>query len=99
MHLYQSEQFEWAKSKTQVSPHVTKVGHTMGSIINDFPLLACPVLILKADTDKETQQKNSASVAQIPHSRIIHVSGAGHNVRRDNWADTILYLDEFLASV
>jgi len=95
----QSEQFEWAKSKTQVSPNIIKVGHTMGSIISDFPLLACPVLILKADTDKVIQQKNTVSVAQIPHSQIIHISGAGHNIRRDNWVDTIDYLDEFLASV
>lgn len=95
----ETEEIEWAKSKAQVSPNVAKVGLTMGSIIDDFPILACPVLVLKADADKEIQQKNEASIARIPNGKIIHVTGAGHNVRRDNWADTIKYLDAFLDSL
>jgi len=93
------DKLEWARSKTQVSPNVMSVGATMGTIAEDFPQIVCPVLILKADTDKQTRQKNEAAVARIPQGRIIHVKGAGHNVRRDNWANTIHNLDEFLATL
>ena len=72
------------------------VGKTMGTIPQDFPQITCPVLILKADAEPETRQKNEAAAATIPHGKIIHVQGAGHNVRRENWADTIRYLDKFI---
>ena len=95
----EAEQIEWAKSKSQVSPNVVKVGLSMGSIVDDLPMMTCPVLVLKADTDKETRRKNKAAIARIPKGKIIHVTGAGHNVRRDKWYDTIKYLDAFLDSL
>jgi pimeloyl-ACP methyl ester carboxylesterase len=92
----EAEQLEWARAKPQVSPNVMSVGSSMGTIPLDFPQIACPVLILKADADQTTRQKNEAAVTTIPNGKIIHVAGAGHNIRRDNWADTVRYLDEFL---
>jgi pimeloyl-ACP methyl ester carboxylesterase len=91
------DKLEWARSKAQVSPNVMKISITMGSIPEDFPSIQCPLLILKADADAETKQKNEAATNLIPQGKIIHIKGAGHNVRRDNWADTTRYLDEFLA--
>ena len=94
-----AEKLEWARSKTQVSPDVIVMGNTMGTIPQDFPQITCPVLILKADADAETQKKQEAAAATIPHGKIIHVKDAGHNVRRENWADLTRYLDEFLGSL
>jgi len=91
-----AEKIEWAKSKTQVSPQVFSMGNTMETIPQDFPQITCPVLILKADAETKTRIKNEVATATLPNGKIIHVTGAGHNVRRDNWKDTIQYLDEFL---
>ncbi len=95
----EAEQIEWARSRPQVSLHVFNMGNTMSTILADFERITCPVLILKADADEITRQKNEAAAAKIARGQIIHVAGAGHNVRRENWADTIRYLDEFLATL
>jgi pimeloyl-ACP methyl ester carboxylesterase len=95
----EAEKTEWARAKVQVSPNVLNISPTMTTIPEDFPRIICPVLILKADGDAETRNKNEAAAATIPNGKIIHVTGAGHNVRRDNWTDTIQYLDEFLGTL
>jgi pimeloyl-ACP methyl ester carboxylesterase len=94
-----AEKLEWARSRVQVTPNVINMGNTMGTIPLDFPKITCPVLILKADADAETQKKQEAAAATIPQGKIIHVKDAGHNVRRENWADTVRYLDEFLSQL
>ena len=91
-----AEKLEWARSRIQVSPEVIVMGNTMGTIPQDFPLVTCPVLILKADADAATQKKQGAAAATIPHGKIVHIKDAGHNLRRENWADLTRYLDEFL---
>ncbi len=93
------DQIEWAKSKLQVQPQVFDIGKTMHLIRDDFPKIQCPVLILKADDSPEIQATNQTAAASIPYGKIIHVPGAGHNVRRDNWAVTVKHLDEFLGQL
>jgi pimeloyl-ACP methyl ester carboxylesterase len=95
----EAEEMEWAKSKAQVSPNVFRMGNTMQSIVADFSQISCPVLILKADAPLEIQAKNEASVKPLTNGKIIHVTGAGHNVRRDNWDDTIRHLETFLGEI
>jgi pimeloyl-ACP methyl ester carboxylesterase len=94
-----AEEAEWAIAKTQVSEKVVNISRSMDSILDDFPHITCPTLVLKADADEKIRRKNEASVAQIPLGKIIHVPRAGHNVRRDNWSDTIQYLDSFLENL
>jgi len=93
------EQLEWAKSKHQVNPSVFEIGMHMQSVRADFPLINCPVLILKADTDFETKKQNEIAANLIAHSKIIHVPDAGHNVRRDNYLATLDHLDKFLGNL
>ncbi len=93
------DKLEWAKSRVQVSTNVFKMGGSMANIPDDFPLITCPVLVLKADADEEIRHKNETSIAKIPQGKILHIKGAGHNVRRDNWAETIRNLDEFLTTI
>jgi len=92
----EAEKIEWAKAKAQVSPQVMAVGNAMGTILEDFPKITCPVLILKADAEPEIQRKNAAAAASIAKGEIVHIPNAGHNVRRDNWSATIRHLDGFL---
>ena len=92
----EAEKLEWARSRIQVNPTVINMGNTMGNIPLDFPKITCPVLILKADADADTQKQHEAAVAAIPRGKIVHIKDAGHNVRRENWVDLTYYLDEFL---
>jgi pimeloyl-ACP methyl ester carboxylesterase len=94
-----AEEVEWAKAKAQVSPQVFNMGDSMRSIPADFPQITCPVLILKADAPQEIQDKNKAAVAAIPNGRIIHITDAGHNIRRDNWAALIQHIEAFLEEI
>jgi len=93
------EQVEWAKSKLQVSPKVFEIGFSMGQISDDFPKIQCPVLILKADAAEETKSKEREAAKLIPNVIIFHVSGASHNIRRDDFKATTHYIDEFLRSL
>ncbi|MBN1668293.1 MAG: alpha/beta hydrolase [Anaerolineales bacterium] len=93
----EADQVEWAQSKIQVRPQVFEMGDTMTTISADFEHIPCPTLILKADADPDTQAQHEAVVARLPRGEIVHIPGAGHNVRRDNWAATIDHLNRFLA--
>jgi len=91
------EQTEWAKARLLVSPKVIQIGTDMHLIKTDFPQIKCPVLILKADADPETRTKNEEAARLIPNHTIIHVTGAGHNIRREDFSATTAHIDEFLA--
>ena len=95
----EAEKLEWARAKSQVDPKVMGISNSMFTILQDFPKITCPVLILKADADEEIRQKNEAAVANISLGKIIHVDWTGHDVRRDNWKDTIHHIDEFLKTL
>jgi pimeloyl-ACP methyl ester carboxylesterase len=74
----------WAPSKRLHHPDnaYRRIGDRppMGEL---FPKIPCPVLILKADAEGELRQENEKVAAKLPQGRIVHVKGAGHNVRRD----------------
>jgi pimeloyl-ACP methyl ester carboxylesterase len=92
----QDEQLEWAKSKFHVSPQVFDIALSMENINQDFPKILCPVLILKADADDETKEKEKEAVGLIPYGKIIHIKGTGHNIRRDDFFATIFHVEKFL---
>ena len=68
------------------------------SAAENFELIEAPTLILKADDQGETRERNLAVAAKLTHplSGILHVEGAGHNVRRDQKARTLAALLPFL---
>ena len=53
------------------------------SAAENFELIEAPTLILKADAQGETRERNLAVAAKLTHplSGIVHVEGAGHNVQ------------------
>jgi pimeloyl-ACP methyl ester carboxylesterase len=96
----QSECELWAPSKTMHHPN-TALG-TIGSrppIKDILPKITAPTLILKADAQGELRQKNEEIAAALPKGKIVHIVGAGHNVRRENKAQTVEVLRSFLKGV
>ena len=91
----------FAQAKSQVSPHVTEYdlvpANPWWGIVPD---LKCPVLLLSGD--KEGEVAVTPTIAQEvnalnPSIQIKRLSGAGHNVRRDNYADYLQLIQTFLA--
>jgi pimeloyl-ACP methyl ester carboxylesterase len=64
-----------------------------------FPRITAPTLILKADAEGELRRHNEAVTARLQNGKIVHVAGAGHNVRREGKQQTIETLRSFLADL
>ena len=90
----------WAPSKLLHHPN-TALG-TVGArppLRELLPKITAPVLILKADAQGELRQKNEEMAALLPKGKIVHIVGAGHNVRRENKQQTVEVLRAFLAGI
>jgi pimeloyl-ACP methyl ester carboxylesterase len=64
-----------------------------------LPKIAVPVLILKADAKDDIKAQNEKIAAMIPRGKIVHIQGAGHNVRRENLKQTVDELRGFLKAL
>jgi pimeloyl-ACP methyl ester carboxylesterase len=88
----------WAESKLQLSEVVLSAfgERQRTDLAVHFPELPCPALFLKADADEAERERQRAVVAALPDAQLVHVPGAGHNVRRDEHARSVAALQEFL---
>lgn len=95
-----SECATWAPSKRRHHPD-TAVGTAAQrpAMRELFPRITAPTLILKADTLSPTRQENEAAAGLLQRGAIIHIPGAGHNVRRDEKQRTVETLKVFLKSL
>jgi pimeloyl-ACP methyl ester carboxylesterase len=94
-----SECETWAPSKRRHHPD-TALGSSVGArpALSDlFAKITAPTLILKADAQGELRQQNEKVAAILKHGQIVHIEGAGHNVRRDEKQRTLAALKPFLA--
>jgi pimeloyl-ACP methyl ester carboxylesterase len=57
------------------------------------------VLILKADAQGETREKNEAVAKLLSDGTLVHVDGAGHCVHRDRLDQSLAELKAFLAKL
>ena len=91
----------WAESKIQLSPNVVQAFSGFGrSWIGDaFAKTTIPVLVLKRDTDEEGKKLNQDVVSNLLNGKLVHVEGAGHNIRRDRYEATLEILKSFLAEL
>jgi pimeloyl-ACP methyl ester carboxylesterase len=95
----QSECEFWAPSKRRHHPDTVRVNNALRPAMRDlFPKITAPTLILKADAAADVRTQNDAVAALLPKGKIVHVTGAGHNVRRENKAMTLESLTAFLAA-
>jgi pimeloyl-ACP methyl ester carboxylesterase len=89
----------WAPSKRRHHPD-TALGRGVGArpAMSDlFAKITAPTLILKADAQGELRQQNDKVAALLKHGQVVHIEGAGHNVRRDEKQRTLAVLKPFLA--
>lgn len=66
------------------------------------PRITCPVLLITADTERGAivSAENAEQLqAMLPQTRVVHIPGAGHNIRREQPAAFMKAVNEFLAEV
>lgn len=61
--------------------------------------ISVPTLILKADDDAETRKANEEVSGALQYGRLVHIDGAGHNVRREQKESFLRELRTFLADL
>jgi pimeloyl-ACP methyl ester carboxylesterase len=89
----------WAPSKRRHHPD-TALGRGPGGrppMTDLFAKITAPTLILKADAQGEIRQQNEKVTTILKRGQIVHIEGAGHNVRRDEKQRTLAALKPFLA--
>jgi pimeloyl-ACP methyl ester carboxylesterase len=94
----QAECETWAPSKRRHHPDTARVNNALRPPMRELlPKITAPTLILKADAQGELRAQNDEVAKLLPKGRLVHITGAGHNVRRENKAQTLEVLNAFLA--
>lgn len=91
----------WADAKLQLRPQAMAVGSRPRPPWREvFARVRCPLLLLIADNDKGSivTPENAAEAARInPLVKVVHIPGAGHNIRRENFSAFMEAVRAFLA--
>ncbi len=90
----------WATSKIQHHPNTAyRRRGNRPQTTEIFGKITAPTLILKADAQGELRKKNIEVTSILKHGKIVHIDGAGHNVRRDQKQRLLKALKAFLAGL
>jgi N-formylmaleamate deformylase len=96
----------WADAKHQVSEQVFGIFAPGGSVVVDWattlPKISCPALVLTADPTLGAVLSDAGVAAlklAVPQLQVSHIAGAGHNIRREQFAIFMETVRGFLASV
>jgi pimeloyl-ACP methyl ester carboxylesterase len=93
----QSECEFWAPSKRRHHPLTIRETPAARPPMRDlFAKITAPTLILKADAQGDLRTQNEDVTRVLAKGRIVHITGAGHNVRRENREQTIEVMRAFL---
>lgn len=99
--LWDEEEFgPWADAKLQLRPQAMGVRAPRPPWRETFAKVQCPLLLIRADNDKGSSvtPEAAAEAARInPLVRVVHIPGAGHNVRREQFEPFIKAVRAFLA--
>ncbi|MCW5982035.1 MAG: alpha/beta hydrolase [Bryobacteraceae bacterium] len=96
----QSECEIWAPSKRRHHPGTAMVSYAGRPAMKElFPKIAAPTLILKADAQGDVRRENEETAGLLKRGKIVHIDGAGHNVRREGKKQTLEVLRSFLAGI
>jgi pimeloyl-ACP methyl ester carboxylesterase len=94
----------WADSKLRVSPKAFGLLSPATPYAVDWktilPRITCPVLLITADLDRGailTEAETAALQALVPHIQVVQIPGAGHNIRREQFARYLEVVRAFLA--
>ncbi len=95
-----SECSYWVYSKMRHHPNTAVGAAGMRPAMQELlPKITAPALILKADAQGELREANETTTKLLPKGRIVHITGAGHNVRRENKEMTVAEMKKFFASL
>jgi pimeloyl-ACP methyl ester carboxylesterase len=90
----------WAPSKRRHHPETALISNAKRPPMTElFPKITSPTLILKADADEALKKQNDQVAGLLKQGKIVHIKGAGHNVRREGKEETVKVLKVFLSSV
>jgi pimeloyl-ACP methyl ester carboxylesterase len=90
----------WAPSKRLHHPN--NVLRSLGGrppMSELFTKIAVPTLILKAGAEPAVRKQNEEIASKLKKGKIVHIDGAGHNVRREEKQRLLDALRPFLASL
>ena len=93
----------WAAAKQQLSPEVTQYVTAPRIPWRDIcARIVCPALLITADVAEGaivTPEVASEAVKLLPKGRAVHIAGAGHNIRREQFDAYMTAVREFLAQL
>ena len=88
----------WAPSKRRNHPDTALLCRGKRPPMSElFPKITAPTLILKADADAALKKQNEQVASQLKNGKIVHITGAGHNVRREGKEQTVQVLKAFFS--
>jgi N-formylmaleamate deformylase len=91
----------WADSKLRLRPEVVNFDPTVGvDWAAILPRITCPVLLMRADPARGgmlTDERVAAMQALVPQLQAVQILGAGHNIRREQFARYMEVVRAFLA--
>jgi len=96
---------KWGRSECEIWAPSKRLHHPNNAFRNPgnrpamselFGKITVPTLILKADTTNENKRKNQAVADILKNGTLVHIAGAGHNVRREQKALLLQSLKDFL---
>jgi pimeloyl-ACP methyl ester carboxylesterase len=88
----------WAPSKRRHHPHTVRDTPGQRPPMSElFPKITAPTLILKADAADDVKKQNEQVTGLLKTGKIVHIKGAGHNVRREGKEETIRVLKAFVS--
>jgi pimeloyl-ACP methyl ester carboxylesterase len=96
----------WADAKLRFSPNVFMIFHPRTRAMRDWPAvlrgIACPALVITADPERGAVLKADGLAALqslAPSAQVAHVPGAGHNIRREQFARYLDAVRGFLSNL
>jgi N-formylmaleamate deformylase len=95
----ESELRPWAESKHAVSLNVLElVNHPRLVWRDTVPAIQCPFLLITAEVERGAiiSPDVAAEVGKMPQAQVVHISGAGHNIRREQYDHYMAVVTAFL---
>jgi lipase len=69
---------------------------------NALPRITCPTLLITADTERGaivSAESAARLTALVPQTKVVHIPGAGHNIRREQQAAFLSAVRGFLGGL
>ena len=99
----ESEFSQWARAKQQVNPQIAELfSQERPHWTEIVEQIHCPGLVFTGDNTRGaivTPQAAALIKVKWPQAQVVHLSGAGHNIRREQYAAYMQALNGFLAGL